>query len=208
MQEGYHCSGEGDCSYSWLDEWMCEYVDGTMDPAVRRSFEEYVRAEPELARRVERLRRTRTLLCRHGCRIQAPEGLQARVRRRMAWEMMRHQRPVFSEALSRLGTYAALASCLLIVLMAGMLAGAYLYDEASPAIAQGRTPPNRFAPLTPQPTAMTPLLGQAPMRQPWFVNRSEPVLLSLSRVRYTLPEAPPMRPPVPDPHLQRTGAVP
>ncbi|WP_176521845.1 hypothetical protein [Longimonas halophila] len=28
--------GDGDPPYGWIDEWLCEYVDGTMDPAWRR----------------------------------------------------------------------------------------------------------------------------------------------------------------------------
>ena len=210
MQEGYHCRGEGACSHSWLDELLCEYVDGTMDPVVRRSFEEYMAVEPELAEQVERLRRTRSLLCRHGCRLQAPEGLQARVRRRMAWEMMRAQRPVFPEALSRLGNYAAFASVLVIILMAGMLVGAYLHDDPSQATAEG-TPvvPDRLA-LPGQPSAMTPLLKRQPIRQPWFVERADPVLLSPApaHVRYVLPDASGLRYSALEPVLQRTGGVP
>ena len=84
MAESYDCIGDGDCSYSWLDELLCEYVDGTMDPTVRQAFEECLCCDPMLAQQVERLRCTRTLLCRHGCQLRMPQGLQARVRRRLA----------------------------------------------------------------------------------------------------------------------------
>ena len=100
MAESYDCTGDGDCSYSWLDELLCEYVDGTMDRAVRQAFEEYLHTDPVLAQQVECLRCTRTLLCRHGCQVHAPQGLRARVHRRLAWEMMRPQ--PFPRAASRL----------------------------------------------------------------------------------------------------------
>jgi len=52
-------SGDGAPSYEWLDEWLCEYVDGTMDPSVEAVFEQYVEANPELQAHIERLRQTR-----------------------------------------------------------------------------------------------------------------------------------------------------
>lgn len=58
-------SGE-DTPYAWLDEWLCEYVDGTMDPALETVFEEYVEANPDLKDHVERLKETRNLLCHCG----------------------------------------------------------------------------------------------------------------------------------------------
>lgn len=55
-----------DRPYAWLDEWLCEYVDGTMDPPLRAVFEEYMRANPDLKAHVERLEETRDLLCQCG----------------------------------------------------------------------------------------------------------------------------------------------
>jgi anti-sigma factor RsiW len=52
-----------DAPYQWLDEWLCEYVDGTMDPSLEAVFEQYVEANPELKAHVERLQKTRDLLC-------------------------------------------------------------------------------------------------------------------------------------------------
>ncbi|WP_243664019.1 anti-sigma factor family protein [Rhodothermus marinus] len=73
MREDYHdpdsSQPEQDCPFSDLDELLCEYVDGTMDPAVRQVFEEYLRTNPTLAHHVECLCRTRQLLCQH-----APAG--------------------------------------------------------------------------------------------------------------------------------------
>lgn len=58
-------AGGGGDAYDWIGEWLCEYVDGTMDPSMQAVFEEYMEANPELAEHVERLCRTRTLL--NGC---------------------------------------------------------------------------------------------------------------------------------------------
>jgi len=56
--------GDGDdAPYRWIDEWLCEYVDGTMDPSLEAVFEQYVEANPELKAHVERLQKTRDLLC-------------------------------------------------------------------------------------------------------------------------------------------------
>jgi len=52
-----------DAPYRWLDEWLCEYVDGTMDPSLEAVFEQYVEANPELKAHIERLQKTRDLLC-------------------------------------------------------------------------------------------------------------------------------------------------
>jgi len=56
-------SENGAPPYRWLDEWLCEYVDGTMDPSLESVFEQYVEANPELQAHVQRLQKTRELLC-------------------------------------------------------------------------------------------------------------------------------------------------
>ena len=63
--------GDGnDTPYQWLDEWLCEYVDGTMDPSLEAVFEQYVEANPELKAHIERLQKTRDLLCE--CSLSGP----------------------------------------------------------------------------------------------------------------------------------------
>ena len=62
-----------------LDEYLCEYVDGTMDPAVRSAFEEFLSANPALQEHVQRLQRTRAICSRQHC-TSAPRGLQHRLR--------------------------------------------------------------------------------------------------------------------------------
>ncbi len=59
--------GDSDQPYGWIDEWLCEYVDGTMDPAIEAVFTSYVEANPQLKEHIEELQQTRDLLkqCRH-----------------------------------------------------------------------------------------------------------------------------------------------
>lgn len=183
MFEGYHCSDDGGCSYSWLDELLCEYVDGTMDPAVRKSFEEYLAMNPALVEEVERLRCTRTLLCQHGCHIQAPNGLQNRIRRRLAAEMMHAPPTFFSLSAMRLGMVATFASATVIMLMVGMFVGATLSTEPEPEVAEESVPS-----IQPhwQQAGMTPLLGQRPARVPSLFKSS--VLLPAMTLDYLRPE--------------------
>lgn len=74
---------------SELDEFLVEYVDGTMDPVVREAFEEFLRVYPEVHAEVERLMSVRTELCRLGdaCRCKAPPGFQDRLKRQLACEL-------------------------------------------------------------------------------------------------------------------------
>lgn len=53
-----------------LDEYICEYVDGTMDPAVREAFEEYLEANPSVASHVECLKEATAIL--KACADQCP----------------------------------------------------------------------------------------------------------------------------------------
>ncbi len=181
MAESYHCIGDGDCSYSWLDELLCEYVDGTMDRAVRQAFEECLHTDPVLAQQVERLRCTRTLLCRHGCQVLASQGLQARVRRRLAWEMMRPQ--PFPRAASRLNAFVAVGSVAAAVVMVSLLVGAVLLAEQPSSVADRTLAPDvvrHEARAGWQPATMTPLWGRRPPDVPSFVRPAAPVLLPLA----------------------------
>jgi hypothetical protein len=134
MREDYQDSDsswpeEHNCPFSDWDELLCEYVDGTMDPAVRQVFEEYLRANPAVAHYVACLCRTRQLLHQHGaCRLRAPEGFQARLRQRLACEMMREQRILDYLSLPLRGV-TVLASAAVILFLVGMYTGTRLYAE-------------------------------------------------------------------------------
>lgn len=97
-----------------LDEFLCEYVDGTMDPVVRAAFEEYMRQNPDLYYHVECLRETRSMLCRYGCHLRAPAALQQRLRERLGEELIAEP-PVMPLVADRLSWIAGLSSLLLVV---------------------------------------------------------------------------------------------
>ena len=132
MWERYN---DGDADSSGLeDEFLCEYVDGTMDPVVQEVFEEYLRMNPELKRHVECLRNTRLILCRYGCRCHAPRDLHDRLRHRIACELMNGQVPFQLVLSDRLRSFATMTSAMALVFMVGMLAGVPVLEVESGAV--------------------------------------------------------------------------
>ena len=115
MADGYQHAGENE--FADLDEWLCEYVDGTIDPVVCKALEEYMEHNHRLASHVERLRETRHLLCKYGCSYQAPSGLQPRLRRRLASEIIQEAQPLLGNSLTPLMTVATLTSLFAILLI-------------------------------------------------------------------------------------------
>ncbi len=157
MSQRYHAEKE-DGAYAWLDEFLCEYVDGTMDPAARMAFEEYLRANAQLWEHVQRLSRARQMLCRYGaCR--APLGFQSRLRSRLACEMGSAHHPALPRMAERLGVYATWASAMIVMLIVGMLAGATLLSETPHprSAAEATLFPAHNTTLAARPRTMTPL---------------------------------------------------
>jgi anti-sigma factor RsiW len=70
-------------TYKRIDEWLCEYVDGTTDPSLEPVFEKYVEANPELKAHVERLRKTREVLVVAADRRPHPTSRQPTERTRL-----------------------------------------------------------------------------------------------------------------------------
>jgi len=126
-------SGDGAPSYEWLDEWLCEYVDGTMDPSVEAVFEQYVEANPKLKAHVERLRQTRELLC--GCEEAdaSPTRTAVEATREVEEEVLRDSVPgLFAEQNAGRPVAAfGLASSIVVALVVGFLAGSMLVDPAT-----------------------------------------------------------------------------
>ncbi|GAB5521431.1 MAG: hypothetical protein RhofKO_36820 [Rhodothermales bacterium] len=147
-----------------LDEYLCEYVDGTMDPAVRASFEDYMAQNPPVAAHVRELQDLRQALCRYGCRIQAPVGMHYRLRCRLQREDLDGTSTPVTE---RLTTFAAWTSLLVCVVALGITLGAALPE--SPA-----TPDSETVAVTPQPLIVTPLapVRSAPAMRPAIAPRS------------------------------------
>ncbi len=123
MPNGYSDSKPYDAS-NLEDEFLCEYVDGTMDPLVRNVFEEYVRVNPGMEEHIECLRRTRRLLCRYACRCRAPSDLHDRLRNCIPGHTSRPgvSSPVVSEDAGK-GTVAS-SYAVTVVLMIGLVLGA------------------------------------------------------------------------------------
>ncbi len=108
---------------SWMDELLCEYVDGTMDRAVRAAFEECVECDTGLARQVRYLRCTRRLLCEH--RLRTPTGLRACVRRRLSRHLP------FASPIRPPHTSILVGTAVAIILAAGLVAGASRHASTS-----------------------------------------------------------------------------
>ncbi len=72
---------------------------------------------PELAMHVARLTETRHLLCQYGCSYQAPSGLQPRLRRRLASEIIQESQPLLGTSTIHLMTLATLTSVVAIILL-------------------------------------------------------------------------------------------
>ncbi len=127
MCEGYNAAGE-DVHPDLEDEFLCEYVDGTMDPVVREVFEEYVRATPDLEEHIECLRHTRLLLCRYGCRCHAPRDLHDRLRREITCDLVKGHVPFHIIVADRLKGVASVSSTMAVLMVIGILAGLTVVD--------------------------------------------------------------------------------
>lgn len=200
MDEGYYCTEEGDCSHSALDELFCEYVDGTMDADVRAVFEEYLDANPEMRRHAEALMQAKSLLC--GCR--GPKdchSVNARVRRRLAGELLQDEVLLPPDAAERLGTMAGIASATAMLVLLGMLVGTLLPVEQIERASQ--QPMVQVSEQAARP--MTPLLPDR-----FMLKERGPLLLStsFSAARSYVPEVIHLADSVRSVGLQRTHGAP
>ena len=120
MCEGYD-HPESDDRFANLNEFICDYVDGTMDRAARDAFKEYLRGNPELAAHVQALIEARQVLRR--CRCRAPRGFQSQLRRELAREELAPRPPLAAGLVPRLGKAVAVSSGLALLLLVGMWVG-------------------------------------------------------------------------------------
>lgn len=81
MDDRYETQGFSDDQL--LDELMCEYVDGTMDPSIKKVFDELVRANPVVARSCNCAREVQSILKNAGHHVCAPHQFQSRLRARL-----------------------------------------------------------------------------------------------------------------------------
>ncbi len=124
-----------DFNSSDLDEFLVEYVDGTMDPVVREAFEEFLRVYPEVAEQVDCLASIRSQLCRLGdkCRCHAPPGFQARLKEQLLEETSRSDTVIAEAWLPHLNVVALAFSLTLLVLAVGLSASSPTYDSVEVA---------------------------------------------------------------------------
>ncbi|MEX0747187.1 MAG: hypothetical protein WD275_04240, partial [Rhodothermales bacterium] len=116
MCERYNATGHDDRP-SLEDEFLCEYVDGTMDPVVKQVFEEYLHSNPDLQAHVECLRNTRMILCRYACGRHAPNDLHDRLRRQISYELVRARIPFHIGLGERFRTLATVASTMALLFL-------------------------------------------------------------------------------------------
>jgi anti-sigma factor RsiW len=180
-------SGDGAPSYEWLDEWLCEYVDGTMDPSVEAVFEQYVEANPDLKAHVERLRQTREILC--GC--DAPEApsteMQAEVCSEVEEDLLQSPTVLPDATSERSKMVLGIASSIAVALVVGFLAGSMLVAPTS-------SPPPTAAPAERQAVPPTSVQDDAGSR----LGRSAPPAPSQTS-SFSVGESPVLRSTTPPP---------
>ena len=119
-------------SYEWLDEWLCEYVDGTMDPSLEAVFEQYVEANPELKAHVERLQETRDLLCSCGLPEKSAPDVEDEVCEEVQSDLLRSSSSVSESARNRPIAAFGVVSSVAAALVIGFLVGAMAVQPSSP----------------------------------------------------------------------------
>ncbi|MDH3442036.1 MAG: hypothetical protein OEM63_14855 [Gammaproteobacteria bacterium] len=190
MGEGYESVPDAE-SWQELDEFLCEYVDGSMDPVVREVFEEYVRETPELAEHVKCLCEARDVLIHSACACRLKADFADRLRRRLTAEQGESRDVVLPDLVSHLGYLAAFTSALVVMTVAAVLLGEMLVNDEAALVAgdsqsalenvQGIqfsslfVPPSdrsllvnashRFSPVVPRRLPIAPLWADADWRQ-------------------------------------------
>lgn len=192
MEDGYDAPHLDDADGTPLDEMMCEYVDGTMDPVVRRAFEDLLRANPEMAAEAHCLCHLRLALQSYGRCKHAPAQFQQRLRQRLSTEA-RHPSAAWTNTAARLNAFALIAStagllCLLavITLDARMLDTAATAQQPLPLQAQALFHDAPQVSLTMLPTApLSPLRTLTPIPTDAFTplafSAAQPMRLELQR---------------------------
>ncbi|NNE45178.1 MAG: hypothetical protein HKN37_00800 [Rhodothermales bacterium] len=190
MGEGYESVPDAE-SWQELDEFLCEYVDGSMDPVVREVFEEYVRETPELAEHVKCLCEARDVLIHSACACRLKADFADRLRRRLTAEHGESRDVVLPDLVSHLGYLAAFTSALVVMTVAAVLLGEMLVNDEATLLARDSqsalenvqgiqfsslfVPPSdrslvvsashRFNPVAPRRLPIAPLWADADWRQ-------------------------------------------
>jgi len=207
-----------DASYAWLDEWLCEYVDGTMDPSLQATFEKYVEANPELKAHIEQLNETRDLLGQQ-CAPEPPSPekrqrvcnrVRSRVCQKVECDMLRSQTSLFALAHDHPSVAIGFASSIAVALVVGVFAGAMLFGPESypTAVPPASTTAADRGPVPPDPVPAVREASTDPTTDP----TTKPTTATSTQAVTPFPVAAPIVPAldpspranaVPDPFLQR-----
>lgn len=160
--EGPVPDGGDDTPYEWLDEWLCEYVDGTMDPSLEAVFEQYVEANPELKAHIERLQQTRDLLCECGLPREPSSEVETAVCMEVECDMMESSASVSDAIRHRPVLALGMASSIAVALVVGFLVGATVVAPPSSPFSSTPTSVER----TVTDSEPTPLLRRAQTQTP------------------------------------------
>ncbi len=149
-----------DACYPWLTDFLCDYVDGTMEPQARAMFEECLESNPELQAHVATLTQARSTLGRYGRHVEAPDDLHRALHDRLrtdcrcAQAYAACQRSETSEEamfnMSAIGVSAVVA---VLMVSAFFVISATFDDVAQPTPVAVDRPP---APYTPSQRLMLP----------------------------------------------------
>ncbi len=188
--EGDLPDDDGDAPYEWLDEWLCEYVDGTMDPSLEAVFEQYVEANPELKAHVERLRETRDLLCDCGMPKEVSSDLESEICAEVECDMLQSEVSVSDALWDRPFAAVGVVSSIAVALVVGFLVGATMVDPAP--LTDSSSSPDRVATdtrsprtvQTPNPSSEVPPLLLRRSNTPFFSTDSTQHASSLTTIGF------------------------
>jgi anti-sigma factor RsiW len=128
-----------DACYPWLTEFLCDYVDETMEPQARAMFEECLSANPELREHVATLTQARTALGRYGKDVAAPTDLHRALHQRLRSDCrcaqayaLCCQEGAADAPTSSLGT-VGVSALVAILMVSAMLVVSSTFDPAKPA---------------------------------------------------------------------------
>jgi hypothetical protein len=177
MIDGYDldCTKDGGDHLSDLDEYLTEYVDGTMDPATREAFEEYLEANPELVEHVCCLNDVRCALEQLTSSCRAPAGVQSRVRQLISCEMLDGEGTPQAKEAQQYYTLAVAAATVVLVSMgavmmygqgAGEMVSAPTVESVEESI-EGESSDRRAASWA---VADRTLRRSTPYKSPWLLD--------------------------------------
>ena len=140
-ENSYLSDGREDDICPEMDELLCEYVDGTMDPTVRDVFEECICADPGLAKKVRELQGTRSLLNSYGHKLRE-ERRRCTANRTASCGKGRQNGDSFGQRIS----VRTLAVAITMSLALGLWAGAILVGEETTHTEQVASPQRNVGP--------------------------------------------------------------